>query len=226
MTKPQIMKKAPPFPTPNVAVDTVLCTIIDNQVHVLMIQIGSGVLENYWALPGGLVHVDESLDAAAKRVLFEKAHAENIYLEQLYAFGAVDRDPRSRTISVAYYALINDADMHSIHKGQYYKDTQWFPIHMLPTDVAFDHTDIIAFAHNRLKETITQPKTLASLLPKRFTLSRLQRIHEIILEQEIDKRNFRKKLLALDLVTKTKEKEDGMAHRPAWLYEFNPHSSL
>lgn len=224
MTKPELMKKAPPFPTPNVAVDTVLFTIIDNQVHVLMIQIGSGVLENYWALPGGLVHIDESIDEAAKRVLFEKAHAQDIYLEQLYAFGAVNRDSRSRTISIAYYALINNAETHDIQQAEYYKNIEWFPIHMLPAEVAFDHKDIVAFAHNRLKETITQPKTLASLLPKRFTLSRLQRIHEIILEQEIDKRNFRKKLLALELVRKTKEKEDGMAHRPAWLYEFNAHS--
>ncbi len=220
MKPKQLTRHSAPFPTPNVAVDTVLFTIIDNQLHVMMIQIGSGVLENYWALPGGLVHLEESLDQAAQRVLFEKAHVKNIYLEQLYAFGSIERDPRSRTISIAYYALVNNANTTDIHQASYYKDVQWFPIHMLPTDVAFDHKDIIAFAHDRLKESITQPKTLASLLPIRFTLSRLQRIHEIILEQEIDKRNFRKKLIALELVKKTKEKEDGMAHRPAWLYEF------
>lgn len=214
------MNTQAPFPTPNVAVDTVLFTIIDNQLHVLMIQIGSGVLENSWALPGGLVHIDESLDEAAQRVLFEKAHAKNIYLEQLYTFGSLKRDPRSRTISVAYYALINTSDTDGMHKGEYYKKIEWLPVHVLPEHVAFDHREIIQFAHNRLKEAITHPKTLASLLPKSFTLSRLQRIHEIILEQTLDKRNFRKKLLALELVKKTKEKEDGMAHRPAWLYEF------
>lgn len=210
----------PPFPTPNVAVDAVMFSIQHETLHVLMIQIQSGFYDGAWALPGGLVRMDETLEWAVKRILFEKTQVRDVYLEQLYAFGDLDRDPRSRTISIAYYALIDDPNKYAIRQGEYYNDIQWFPVNALPEEIAFDHRDIIQTAHDRLKERIMNSNITASLLPDFFTFSRLQRVYEAILGEKLDKRNFRKRMLAMDLVQKTNKREEGMPHRPAWLYEF------
>jgi 8-oxo-dGTP diphosphatase len=215
-------KQDPPFPTPNVAVDAVLFSIQHETLHVLMIQIKSGFYANAWALPGGLVRIDETLEWAAKRVLFEKTQVKDVYLEQLYAFGDLDRDPRSRTISVAYYALVDAPNKYKIHEGTYYKDIEWFPVRTLPDEIAFDHRNITQMAHKTLKERIMNSDIAASLLSEKFTFSKLQRVYEAILGEELDKRNFRKRMLALELVQKTGDKEEGRPHRPAWLYEFTP----
>lgn len=185
-----------------------------------MIQIKSGFFDEAWALPGGLVRIDETLEWAVKRILFEKTQVKDVYLEQLYSFGDIDRDPRSRTISIAYYALIDDPNKYAIKQSDYYSDIQWFPVNNLPEEIAFDHRHIVQVAHDRLKERIMNSSIAASLVPDLFTFSRLQKVYEAILGEELDKRNFRKRMLAMDLVRKTHHKEEGMPHRPAWLYEF------
>ncbi len=214
------MSQITPFPTPNLSVDTVLCTIIDGALHVLLIQIGSGPYQDYWALPGGLVQYNESLEAAARRTLLSKAHAERIPLQQLQAFDRLDRDPRSRTISIAYLSLIHDKDELSIRSGDYYKAISWHPVTKLPDVVAFDHREIIEYAHATLQKQILYSDVSKNLLPSEFTLTQLQLVHESVLGQKLDRRNFRKKLLSADLIEKTNTREANAPHRPALLYRF------
>lgn len=214
------MSEATPFQTPNLSVDTVLCTIVDGALHVLLIQIASEMYQDYWALPGGLVQYNEPLADAARRTLLSKAHADDIPMQQLHAFDRLDRDPRSRTISIAYLALIHDKDERSIKVGDYYKAISWYPVAKLPELIAFDHREIIGYAHSTLKKLILYSDVSKNLLPSEFTLTQLQYIHEAILGEKLDRRNFRKKFLSTDLIEKTDAIEINAAHRPAALYRF------
>lgn len=205
--------------TPHVAVDAVLFTIDGDELKVLLIKLNNGPYSGSWCIPGGLVGMDETLDEAAKRVLFQKANVSNVYLEQLYTFGDLNRDSRSRTISVAYFALVNNIENYKIATNSYYSEIKWFPIKSLP-NLAFDHKEIIRFAHERLKGKIEYTNIAYGLLPKLFTLTQMQKVHEIILGEAIDKRNFRKKILSVGMVKESNEMTKGAAHRPAQLYEF------
>lgn len=204
---------------PLLAVDTVVFTIDDKKLQVLLIQIGEGPYKNRWAVPGGLVRTDEPLDKAAIRVLSEKANLQNIFLEQLYTFGDPKRDIRGRSVSVAYFALINSPQKLDISTQDYYKDIKWHPAEDLP-DLAFDHKEIINKAHERLKGKLSYSNIAYSLLPKEFTLTQLQRVYEIILGKKLDKRNFRKKINSLDILQKLNKKQQDVGHRPAQLYKF------
>lgn len=204
---------------PLLAVDTVVFTVLDKKLSVLLIKIGSGPYAEKWAVPGGLVGADETLDEAAVRVLNEKANVRNIYLEQLYTFGDLGRDVRDRSVSVAYFALISSSEKLDISTQEYYKDIKWFPVKELP-EMAFDHEEIIETAHTRLKGKLTYSNIAYSLLPEEFTLTQLQKVYEIILGRELDKRNFRKKIMSLDIVESLNKKQKDVEHRPARLYEF------
>jgi len=204
------------YPHPAVTVDIVIFTIQDDDFKVLLIERGIEPFEGMWALPGGFVGIDESLRLAAWRELKEETGVNAAFLEQLSAFGHPDRDPRERVITVAYYALI-PSDRLRLKASTDAREARLFSMHDLP-ELAFDHAKILRRAHQRVKDKIDDSIVALQLVPDSFTLSELQRVHERILGMQIDKRNFRKKIRALDLLTLTgEEKRDG-PHRPAKLY--------
>lgn len=162
----------------------------------------------------------ESVEAAAVRELKEETGISNVFLEQLYTFGAVDRDPRTRVISVAYYALIS---LQTLQAATDAIDARWFTPEEIEEigKIAFDHEQILSCAMQRLQNKIRYAPIGFELLPKAFTLSQLQQLYEQILKRDLDKRNFRKKLLKMDLLIDTGEKEQNVAHRAAKLYRFD-----
>lgn len=213
---------ATPAPTrqhhyPAIAVDIVIFAMGSDDLMVLLIQRRGEPFAGRWAIPGGFVEADESLDDAAVRELREETGVADVYLEQLYTFGAPHRDPRGRVISVAYYALLRQPA--ALAAADDAADARWFALRDLPS-LAFDHAEILDYARLRLRYKIEYTNIVYSLLPNTFTLTELQRVYEIILGRTLDKRNFRKKIGSLDLVEPTGgERRDG-AHRPAKLYRF------
>ncbi|HWI58776.1 MAG TPA: NUDIX domain-containing protein, partial [Bacillota bacterium] len=167
----------------------------------------------------GFVRVDETLDEAARRELLEETGLANVFLEQLYTFGEVDRDPRERVVSVAYYALVKLSD-HRAKAATDAANAQWFPVSKLP-QLAFDHADILCTALARLQGKVRYQPIGFELLPEKFTLSQLQHLYEAVLETELDKRNFRKKVLRFGLLVPLKETQMVGRHRPAQLFRFD-----
>lgn len=212
----KIMQK---LEAPLVAVDTVVLGILNGELSVLLIQINEGPYKDKWAVPGGLVRMDEGLDEAAVRVLTEKTSLKNVYLEQLYTFGNPKRDIRGRSVSVAYFALVAHPEELDIETLDYYKEIKWFPVNKLP-ELAFDHKDVIRTAHERLKAKLSYTNIAYSLLPKEFALTDLQKVYEMILGETLDKRNFRKRLKTFDIVEPTGKMQSDVTHRPAELYRF------
>jgi ADP-ribose pyrophosphatase YjhB (NUDIX family) len=208
------------YPRPAVTVDLVIFTIADDDLKVLLIRRGVEPYKGYWALPGGFVEIDESLEQAAARELKEEVGV-TVYLEQLYTFGDPKRDPRGRVISVAYFALV-DAERQRIVAGSDAADAQWHSVFnpKLGAKLAFDHKKILDYAVGRLRNKIEWTTVGYELLPKKFTLSELQRVYEIILQRPVDKRNFRKKILAQGRIREINETRSDVAHRPARLYSF------
>ena len=188
-------------------------------LQILLIERGGEPFAGRWALPGGFVEPDEALDAAALRELSEETAVSDVYLEQLYTFGAPGRDPRGRVISVAYYALVREAD-HAPRAGSDARRARWFPASR-PPPLAFDHAEILATALRRLQGKVRYEPIGFELLPTKFTLSQLQRLYEVVLDRELDKRNFRKKILGMDLLIPLEETETDVAHRAARLYQFD-----
>lgn len=209
------------YPQPSVTVDLVIFTIAADDLKVLLIRRGVEPFAGKWALPGGFVGIDESLDAAAARELQEEVGVTGIYLEQLYTFGAPERDPRGRVISVAYFALI-DAERQQIVAASDAASAQWHSIfdHRIGARLAFDHGKILDCAIWRLRNKIEWTTVGYELLPRKFTLSELQRVYEIILQRPVDKRNFRKKVLGQGRILELNETRSDGAHRPARLYSF------
>jgi 8-oxo-dGTP diphosphatase len=201
-----------------IATDVVIFTVEKNQLKVLLIKMKKAPYTGYWAAPGGLIKPQESVDAAASRVLKEKAGLSGIHLEQLYTFGKANRDPFGRVVSVGYFALIPSVDI-KLHTTDEYSDIQWYPINKLPR-LAYDHAEVIQVAKKRLQAKLEYTNIVYSLLPKEFTLSELQQIYETILDRKMDKRNFRKKILSLHILKRLRKKRQGNAHRPAELYSF------
>lgn len=201
-----------------IAVDPVIFSLVNNQLHVLLIKMKKEPYQNTWAAPGGLVGGDESLDEAAWRLAKEKTGIKNPHFEQLYTFGEVNRDPFGRVVSVAYLTLIS-ADKIEIKTTSEYSDIKWFPVKKLPA-LAYDHREMIQIGVTKLQQRILESNIVASLLPEEFTLTALQKVYETILEKKIDKRNFRKKILSLKILKKTSRRELFRANRPAWLYKF------
>jgi 8-oxo-dGTP diphosphatase len=201
----------------SIAVDIVVFTVVDGRLQVLLTRRPIEPYEGRWSLPGGFVRDDESADAAAERALSEKAGVDEVYLEQLYTFSAPERDPRSRVVSVAYYALVSQDKLRD-HEGT--REPRWFPVStMEDLPLAFDHRDILHTAVERIRGKIDYAPIGFQLLPKRFTLTDIQTIYEAVLGRPIDKRNFRTKLLRSGLVREVNEFRKG-PHRPARLYEF------
>ena len=208
------------YDRPMVTVDVVMMSLRQRDLQVLLVKRRSWPYEGMWAIPGGFVNIDESLEAAAKRELQEETGVQDVYLEQLYTFGDPGRDPRSRVITVVYFALI-DSERLQVRAADDAMDVGWFSVYNLPP-LAFDHAEILQYALNRLRGKLDYTTIAFNLLPEQFTLRELQRVYEIILHRKLDKRNFRKKILATGILQDTGAKKMEGTHRPARLYRFNP----
>ncbi len=205
--------------SPALTVDAVVFGLDDDDLKVLLIRRGAAPFRGRWALPGGFVALDEDLESAARRELAEETGVHDLYLEQLYTFGAVDRDPRGRIVSVAYYGLVDLHD-HRLRAATDAADAAWFALDDLPR-LAFDHDGILEAALERLRGKVRYRPIGFELLPAKFTLTQLQRVYERILERPLDKRNFRRKVLATGLLEELDEVETDVAHRAARLYRFD-----
>jgi 8-oxo-dGTP diphosphatase len=207
------------YPKASLTVDCVIFGYDHENLRVLLIKRAGEPFRGHWALPGGFVNMGETLDEAALRELGEETGISKIYLEQLYTFGEIDRDPRDRVVTVAYFALINLVD-HPIQATSDAKEVSWFSVDKLPK-LAFDHANIIEVALTRLRGKVRYQPIGFELLPKKFTLRHLQGLYETILGQSLDKRNFRKKIISMGLLTGLNELEKDVMHRAAKLYQFN-----
>ena len=203
-------------PAVRVAVDLVIFTVREGALQVLLIERGIPPFQGQWALPGGFVLDRETLEEAARRELEEETGLRDVYLEQLYTFGDPDRDPRGRTIAVAYYALTPPAEPRAATDAA---KAAWHPAARLPK-LAFDHAKILKSGLERLRAKVGYSTVGFELLPRQFTLPELQSLYEAILERPLDKRNFRKKVLSLGLIKAEGQKRSNGAHRPASLYSF------
>lgn len=206
-------------PRPALTVDCVVFGLHGDQLEVLLIERDQAPFAGRWALPGGFVHMDESLESAARRELEEETNVRLAFLEQLYTFGDVGRDPRGRVVTVAYYGLVKRVD-HTIAADTDARSVGWFDVHKTPS-LAFDHKTILKTALARLQSKLRYRPIGFELLPRRFTLSQLQRVYEIILERPLDKRNFRKKILATGLLIELDEFERDVPRRAARLHQFD-----
>jgi 8-oxo-dGTP diphosphatase len=199
-------------------VDLVIFTIRDEKLQALLIQRAIPPFEGRWALPGGFVLTDESLESAARRELEEETGVSDVFLEQLYTFGDPGRDPRARVVTVAYYALI--ASDRALRAGTDASAARWWPVEAHP-DLAFDHEQILRYALERLRNKLEYTTVGFQLLPRKFTLTQLQRVYEVILDRPLDKRNFRRKIELLGILSPLKEWSREGASRPAQLYTFS-----
>ncbi len=206
------------FPRPSVTVDIVIFTLRDDDLQVLLVKRKSAPYANRWAIPGGFVGKNERLDDAARRELEEETSVRDVYLEQLYTFGDPKRDPRERVITVAYFALV-PAPL-AIAAGGDAADARWWSMYRLPR-LAFDHAEILDYALTRLRYKLEYTAVGFQLLPETFTLTELQKAYEIILGIELDKRNFRRKILDAQVIEETGEYRTGEG-RPAMLYRYRP----
>jgi ADP-ribose pyrophosphatase YjhB (NUDIX family) len=223
-----VSEALPDAPAVAVAVDVAVFTVLTGRPHVLLVRPRAGAFAGQWALPGGRVRAEESLDDAARRELEAQSGLRNIYLEQLYTFGSPQRDPQGRVVSVAYVALIHggrlrrrtarDAERHE-GSGDKYADATWAPVSRLPA-LGYDHRTVARTALARLRAKLEYTNLVYTLLPAAFTLGELQEMYEAILGRTLDRRNFRKKVLALGLLRPLGRMRRG-AHRPAALYAFH-----
>lgn len=207
------------YPRAALAVDCVVFGLDETDLKVLLIQRKIPPHQHAWALPGGFVRLDETVEHAARRELEEEAGVTDVFLEQLYTFSALNRDPRERVVTVAHYALAKLSD-HRIRAATDAMGVGWFSLDDLPK-LAFDHQEIVTAAHERLRGKVRYAPVGFELLPPRFSLTQLQRLYEIILGTDLDKRNFRKKILSMELLVETDEYEQGVRHRAARLYKFD-----
>lgn len=213
------MKYTYDYPRPAVTVDCVVFGFDEGDLKVLLVRRDVEPFRNKWALPGGFVLEDESLEQAARRELREETGIEKLYLEQLYTFGEPERDPRGRVITIAYYALVKLAD-HRVRAATDASAAAWFAVAEV-SRLAFDHNKILDMALARLKAKVRYQPIGFELLPVKFALSQLQHLYEVILEAPLDKRNFRKKILGTELLIELDEIQQDVAHRAARLYKFD-----
>lgn len=204
---------------PAVTVDCVVFGLDEGDLKLLLIQRAMDPYRGMWALPGGFIKMSESLKESALRELKEETGVSEVYLEQLHTYGEVGRDPRERVISVAYFALVNLYD-HAVKADTDAKEAAWFALSGLP-GLAFDHQQIVEDAIRHLRNRVRYQPVGFELLPDKFTLTMLQELYSKILDRPLDKRNFRKKILAMEILSETGDVEKDVAHRAAKLYKFD-----
>jgi 8-oxo-dGTP diphosphatase len=189
------------------------------ELQVLLIQRGEPPFENMWALPGGFIKINEEGEAAARRELEEETGLKDVFMEQLYTFSQPNRDPRGWVISIAYFALVN-LRQHTVAAASDARHAQWHKAFELPKELAFDHANILALAIERLQTKVRWQPIGFELLPEAFSLSQLQEMYEKILNRKLNKRNFRAKILKMNILELVERQKD-VAHRPAFLYKFD-----
>jgi ADP-ribose pyrophosphatase YjhB (NUDIX family) len=204
-------------PRPAVTTDVIIFTLRGGELQVLLVRRKFPPFQGQWAIPGGFVEMDESLEDAALRELREETGVADVYLEQLYTFGDPGRDPRGRVITVAYFALINAPALQP-RGGDDAAEARWWSMVDLPP-LAFDHARILEYALTRLRYKLEYSAVGFELLPESFTLSELQNAYQIILGEKLDKRNFRRKILRADVIEETGTYRGG-GGRPAKLFRF------
>lgn len=200
----------------SVTVDTVIFALRDDDLQVLLIKRGHAPYAGMWAIPGGYVESDESLENAAKRVLRDEAGVRDVHFEQLYTFGDLQRDPRGRVVTVTYFALV-PAPL-AVYAGSDNTDAEWISVYAL-SEMAFDHAEIVQYALKRLRYKLEYTAIGFRLLPSEFTLTQLQRAYETVLGVKLDKRNFRRRILQADIIEPTDKRTSGEG-RPAMLYHY------
>ncbi len=236
-----MQKKSNAVLNPNVSVDCVIFGFDLEKLTVLLIDRGDAGAEygTRMSLPGDLIYDNENLDEAASRVLNELTGLHDIYLEQVGGFGdpnrlnkeadqawlkAIREKPNERVVTIAYYSLVPSSDFQP-HASSFAKNADWFPVHQI-TDLAFDHFDILQTAREKLRQKIKIQPIGFNLLPEKFTLSQLHKLYESILDKPLDKRNFRRKIQKLNILTNLREKQQGVPHKPSALYMFNEEKYL
>jgi hypothetical protein len=218
-----LMKLYSEHPKHLVAVDCIIFgyDILEKEIKLLLIKRDFEPAKGKWSLAGGFVKEDESLDDAANRILFSLTGLRDVYLEQSYTYGRTDRDPGARVISTSYSALIKikdrDRELKELHGAH------WQSLSRLP-HLIFDHQEMVKKALGELKMTIKVKPVGFALLPEKFTLVQLQDLYEAIYQRRIDKRNFRKKILSMNILEKLDEKEKETSKKGAWYYRFNRES--
>lgn len=229
------------FDRPSVAVDVALITAAEGYLQTVLVRRREHPYKGRWSLPGGFVRIDESLDAAAERLLGAKAGQRGVFLEQLYTFGEPGRDPRTRVISVAYYALVDpgrfaaarspSADVTTGRLEVAWEGETGGAVQILdhegrPLQLAFDHGEILGMAVKRLRGKLDYAPIGFQLLPDRFTLLELQRVHETVLDRPLNKDSFRRRMLASGQLETTGQSQRDVDHRPAELYRFLRRSAV
>lgn len=207
------------YPRPSVTTDCVIFGFDNGELKILLIERGVEPYKGKWAFPGGFMRENENSDECAKRELQEETGLKDLFIEQLFTFSDVDRDPRGRVVTVAYYALVKLA-LYNIEAGDDASNAKWFPISQIPP-LAFDHDRILRMAIHRLRGKIRYQPLGFELLPEKFTIPELQNLYETILEIKLDRRNFRKKILSTGLLIDHNESIKGQPHKGANLYSFD-----
>ena len=213
------MKTFNDYKNPALAVDLVVFGYDKNELSVLLLNRREEPFKDHWTLAGAFLQTQETFLEACSRTLKTKLGMDKLFLEQLYSFDTVGRDPRGRVISVAYYALVNPGKFEII-AGKMANDAKWFPIGKLPK-LGFDHKEIFEMALQRLRSKILYFPVGFELLDELFTMTELQDLYECILNTSIDRRNFRKKFFAMDFLVDMEETEQNVSHRPGKLYKFD-----
>lgn len=206
----------------NLSIDCVIFGFDQSRLQLLLVKHGEGIGAGQWGLPGGWVAMTEDLDESAHRILNELTGIQRIYLEQLRAFGSVRRYPSYRVVTIAYFALVNPSEFHLI-PGFTASEAAWFPVDEVP-DLLYDHSAILSFALDHLRVKVRHEPIGFNLLPEEFTLLDLQQLYEAVLQQELEKSNFRRKVMKTGLLKKSGKKQRDVPHRAATLYSFDEHT--
>jgi hypothetical protein len=207
------------YPIDALSIDCLIFGFRDSRLQLLLVEHGEGIIRGRWALPGGWVHYDEDIDAAAHRLLSALTGVDHIYLEQLKAFGAVDRYPTKRVITIGYFALIRPEN-YKLIPGFTASDARWYDMDQVP-ELPYDHREIVDFGFDLLKRKVKYEPIGFNLLPLKFTLLQLQELYEAILCVKLDKPNFRRKMMKMKLLVSCNEKQKDVSHRAANLYRFD-----
>ncbi|OAQ41893.1 NUDIX hydrolase [Pedobacter psychrophilus] len=205
------------------SVDCVIFGFDEGELKILLIERNEAPFNGWFALPGYFVEPIEAIETAAQRILFESTGLKGIFMEQFYTFGALGRHPQGRVITVAYYAmirLIGNKEVAPLPTAHFAKRAVWMSIKDMP-ELAFDHSRIFRKSFEKIKNKISYQPIAFELLPEKFTLTQLQQLYEVVLNKKLDKRNFRKKMLAYDILKELDEKQKGVSYRAAKLYKFD-----
>lgn len=203
----------------DLSIDCVIFGFYDQALQLLLVKHAEGIGRGHWGLPGGWILENEDLDKATYRILKDLTGIDSIYLEQLRAFGKVDRFPGKRVVTVAYFALVDPGEYHLI-PGFTASEAVWFRVNALPT-LLYDHEEIVAYAFDHLRRKVRHEPIGFNLLPEEFTLLDLQQLYESLLQQPLDKSNFRRKFRKMGLLKKSDKKQEDVPHRAATLYSFD-----